>query len=699
MLYTGALAAPALASHEQIVFERQTAQGEIEVWAVEFDGTNPRKLADGHSPTLARDGLSVAYLSGPKQEGGLGSTWTLRLTSVTASTDRAGCISNRYIAQAEWAGNSITLEHHGDDGPGIYDVIPQPEITPTTNPANCFFSPQITGGYEPYHAVGSGNLVFTRDTPGGRSLFRGPAFGTHVELVKPSDLPTSDSAKRIPTSPMLSPDGSKVVFADSVVPSKADIWVVDAYGSNPAATLTKITTGALRGSDPAWTPDGSQIVFSGQDASGGAKGLYTMEADGTGSPQLLLGAGANERFAQPHMAQTSAQRISHQVLLDKYAPQLRYDAQESFYADSAAGITDWVGNDLIADGEIIASRDAAPYSQLSLDFLGETYDSGRVAQEDDFLDEHEESYDDYLLAGQELNANPAYGNRVYGRAVISGGRIWLQYWLWYYYNPFDVVGFGPHEGDWEFVQLRLGANQIPDLAVYAQHNTAQKCSWESVERVEMGPYGTAPVVYVALGSHASYFSAGDQAHLPGFPDTARGDGDVLRPSVIDISPPVYPAWVSWPGRWGSTDPRSVGPIDVPGEQYSPRGPAFQGDKWDNPAAHAGQAKDCDPTGGAVPGPQDLLPPTILQIREDDEYIYVDHAAGSLYIKKNPDYALISVESAESPHPAVSKAVEINASGQTTRLPKPESEGPYVVRASTFAGDGTRSDTVSKRFSP
>ena len=35
--------------------------------------------------------------------------------------------------------------------------------------------------------------------------------------------------------------------------------------------------------------------------------------------------------------------------------------------------------------------------------------------------------------------------RVYGRAVTAAGKAWLQYWLFSYYNPQNVLGFGVHE--------------------------------------------------------------------------------------------------------------------------------------------------------------------------------------------------------------------------------------------------------------
>ena len=176
----------------------------------------------------------------------------------------------------------------------------------------------------------------------------------------------------------------------------------------------------------------------------------------------------------------------------------------------------------------------------------------------------------------------AYG-RVSHRA---GGGTWLQYWLFYLYNSQDrgVTRTGRHQGDWEFVQIGLNRKGVPDLAVYGQHERAERCRWAEVAR-----RGDAPVVYVANGSHASHFRPGryPTRWFPDPVDEADGRGRVIRPPVHPIRPGT-PRWLAWPGRWGAS---WAGP--VPGEQSSPRGPAFQpGDRWRAPNALAARASPC-----------------------------------------------------------------------------------------------------------
>jgi hypothetical protein len=191
------------------------------------------------------------------------------------------------------------------------------------------------------------------------------------------------------------------------------------------------------------------------------------------------------------------------------------------------------------------------------------------------------------LAGERPGREVVYGHAVRG----ADGSTWLQYWLFLLGNRQDrgILGTGRHEGDWELVQLRLGAGGRPDLATLTEHSWAEGCPARGLERA-----GAAPVVYVANGSHALYSRAG--THDRPFPDPndeADGRGRRVRPPVVAIDDGT--AWTRWPGRWGASEAGIV-----PGEQSSPRGPAFQdGDPWRRPAAfHEARARPC---GSGPPG--------------------------------------------------------------------------------------------------
>ena len=74
-------------------------------------------------------------------------------------------------------------------------------------------------------------------------------------------------------------------------------------------------------------------------------------------------------------------------------------------------------------------------------------------------------------------APPATATGSTGAGRDGAGKTWLQYWLFSYYNPQNVLGFGVHEGDWESVQVGLDADGVPDVATYAQHSGGERCAW------------------------------------------------------------------------------------------------------------------------------------------------------------------------------------------------------------------------------
>ena len=158
-----------------------------------------------------------------------------------------------------------------------------------------------------------------------------------------------------------------------------------------------------------------------------------------------------------------------------------------------------------------------------------------------------------------MHRQARYANRVYGHARRDAqGRLWLQYWLFYYYNDFQLLGpllsGGKHEGDWELVQLRLERRRAARAGrLQPAHALPRARPGADVKKA-----GNAPLVYVARGSHANYFGAGlaldgrvvrpgrrqgpaDHAH-------ARGRRGHARP------------WMLWPGRWGDTKATSS-PVD------------------------------------------------------------------------------------------------------------------------------------------
>jgi len=207
-------------------------------------------------------------------------------------------------------------------------------------------------------------------------------------------------------------------------------------------------------------------------------------------------------------------------------------------------------------------------------------------------------------------------NVVYGRVVRIGDRIVLQYWYFYddnfysyAYPPSDFI-WQAHEGDWEVVNVVLAEEEEEGevelearFVGYSQHCLGERRRWSKTPRWR----GSHPVVHVAVGSHANYFSPGthpihttclptqaiallQQAGLP-LPLDYAGSGSAAGParfggevtSVVRVQE-QSPSWLLFPGFWGELEflhaPPPVGTVPI---GLSPVGPAYHA-VWQAPLA-------------------------------------------------------------------------------------------------------------------
>ncbi|HSS43290.1 MAG TPA: hypothetical protein VLK37_12165 [Solirubrobacterales bacterium] len=167
----------------------------------------------------------------------------------------------------------------------------------------------------------------------------------------------------------------------------------------------------------------------------------------------------------------------------------------------------------------------------------------------------------------EKRLRPKFGGVGYRREVKGGGLTWVQYWLWYLYNPKKIFITGVHEGDWEFVQVGY-VGKAPVCMTLSQHRSGGARMWWNVEQRD-----GRPLVYVARDSHANYFRP---VHgVTEFEDDGDGGGDVLD----ELQWREFGEWATWPGLWGNST----------GEGRSPESPGSQGDRWNAPHRYHSKA--------------------------------------------------------------------------------------------------------------
>lgn len=376
-------------------------------------------------------------------------------------------------------------------------------------------------------------------------------------------------------------------------------------------------------------------------------------------------------------------------LLERYAPCIQYDSLEAYSADSPATMADCKtasnphGNLLVHGGHELAAAGATRREALlDLAFLrgGQYPDPAHTAvAADDYIDVVGK---EYIAEAHAMHLLPGMANQIYGHAVRDReGALWLQYWFFYYYNDKAMLGNGRHEGDWEMIQLRIGAGDEPDVVTYAQHKRGERCAWADVEKED-----SAPVVYSARGSHASYLRRGNHATevpLVGW-DYNDAGGPLVRPQVNAITD-TDPSWVAWPGRWGSTRPGA----DVAGIEWgddSPVGPRRHA-QWRDPLKfheEAVEARNLAPVVGT-----DLVrpaTPSVAATRVGDRAV-VSFTFPTLAATQPLKAALVSLDGAGDRHAPTTVLFEPPPADGHVDFPLALEARAYTVRVSGVDAKG------------
>ena len=316
--------------------------------------------------------------------------------------------------------------------------------------------------------------------------------------------------------------------------------------------------------------------------------------------RLLPLVGAVALFALVTLAATaSASPATPDTrLLATYEPMLQFDPLEQFQPTKVESfITDAALEQQTSPGTWNVAQEHADPGNLP--------DSGnwRLDEQPCTPDAPIGGLDCYAAAGNQGAGGPT----VYGHVVRQNGETILEYWFFYYDDvysytyPASDLFWQAHEGDWEEAMVVLSGDGQPVSVGYSQHCLGQTRAWADTPRFA----DTHPIVHVAVGSHANYFTAGTHAintacipaaaiailRAHGLPlpvdyafegPTAGppGSGGAVMPiQQIDDN---GPGWVQFPGYWGEAQyfhaPAPIGTVTL---GNSPLGPAFH-PEWNDP---------------------------------------------------------------------------------------------------------------------
>jgi hypothetical protein len=419
---------------------------------------------------------------------------------------------------------------------------------------------------------------------------------------------------------------------------------------------------------------------------GGGKVREALAASGR---RTVVGRLRSRREAEPkRRAEPGEERLTE--LLLRHRPILQYDSLESCRADSVATICEFSApgrcNSLHrADGTLIAA--AVPKGEepkLAIGFLGEgTYGNGEPVAADDYLDACGGSHAADALAIR--RREPAFADLVYGRARHDrDGALWLQYWLFYYFEDKALLGLRRREGDWEMVQLRLGEGEAPEAATFAGQGSAERLRWDQVELAPTDE-GRAAVVYPARGSHAPRPRPGSYP-APFVPDHNDGRGPRLRPRLLAIGDDG-PGWVRWPGRWGSTRRREYFEGD------SPRGPGQQPQWWDPAELH----NEADPWRPSPIG-DDRRPPRLrLRARREGNLAVVSYRFEGEFAGGCRPARIVAVPFDGGGDPGRSHPFPVERERGEIALQLPDTQCWQGVRAAVTSERGVAGETIAVGF--
>ncbi len=293
-----------------------------------------------------------------------------------------------------------------------------------------------------------------------------------------------------------------------------------------------------------------------------------------------------------------------QTMADRWAPEIRFSAEERFFPTSGEALARFhgIGRRAPADHDLRTwtrgfnnARDG--YVLLLADFTGDGIVDHRDAQ----------------VMTDVLRGGGVAPDRVYANVMdTTGDRVVVQYWFVYMYNFVqDESGAGlpqlAHRGDREFIQLTFASreaalNGTPQSIAYSQHYRGISIPDPSMTQPPFTGNGTHPLVYPARGSHASYPVAGDdrrvRSALAGYEDRFDGEGERWTPGNYTLEVFGTQPW-NYGYLWGpmTRHSRDMGTSTKPFLQYAFRYPFIDPVSWEERVTPLEQ-EDLEPLYGA-----------------------------------------------------------------------------------------------------